>query len=70
MAPEFIHADPFFHKSIVLDRTAVADKRTIGHMWADAVRTTDGPATTQTADGANPWNLLSASCANPRVGRR
>ncbi|MBY0217271.1 hypothetical protein [Paenibacillus illinoisensis] len=70
MAPEFVHTDPFFHKSIVLDGTPVADKRTIGHMWADAVRTTDGPATTQTADGANPGDLLSASCTNPRVGWR
>ncbi|MGD0034261.1 hypothetical protein SLT67_23040 [Paenibacillus illinoisensis] len=70
MAPEFVHADPFFHKSIVLNGTAVTDERTIAHMWADAIRPTDGPATTQTADGANPWDLLNASCANPGVGWR
>ncbi|MBE7681641.1 hypothetical protein [Paenibacillus sp. P13VS] len=70
MASEFVHTDPFFHKGIVLDGTAVADERAVLHMWTDTVRTTDSSATALTADGANPRNLLHTARTNPWVGWR
>ncbi|MFS0872200.1 hypothetical protein [Paenibacillus xylanilyticus] len=70
MASEFVHADPFFHKGIVLDGTPVADERTVLHMWTDTVRTADGPATAMTANGANPGNLFHTACTNTLVARR
>ncbi|WP_197521527.1 hypothetical protein [Paenibacillus sp. AD87] len=69
MASEFVHPNPFLHKSVILDGTAVAYERTVLHMWANAVRTADPPTTTQTADGTNPWNLLHTTRTDVGIDR-
>ncbi|WP_249912655.1 hypothetical protein [Paenibacillus amylolyticus] len=46
MASEFVHADPFFHYSVVLYGAAIGDKRTVLHVWTSTVRATDTPTTT------------------------
>ncbi|WP_339311045.1 hypothetical protein NZ043_06250 [Paenibacillus sp. FSL k6-2145] len=67
MASEFVHAYPFFHKSVVLYGAAIGDKRTVLHVWTNTVRAPNTPTTTQTADGTNPWNLLHTTRAYARI---